>query len=197
MPSNYKNPLPNCVFMKLHCEPIISSVQSGYSNLLLKPASKIVPRLKPSKIEKVGLKLTLRFGEYQNIFRDRKIAFGLRGGKLRLKLTDAKMSLESIQIPDFLSSIPIEKQDEISQETEGGLEVKLTGGVIGKRKSVIKTVKKYQNTLGKVYSQGTEIEPIWQFTTDSNDMILRGMVQEQTLGIIEITHESCRIEAFF
>jgi hypothetical protein len=107
--------------------------------------------------------------------------------------------MESIQLPDFLASAPIEKQEETSQETEGGLEFKLAGGIVGKTKDVTKSVKKYQNKLAKVYSQGKEEELVWEFELDPNskESFLRGMLQEEIIGIIQIDKKPCKIKAFF
>jgi hypothetical protein len=151
------------------------------------------------KKERASLKLTLRFGKHENKFRDEIVAFGLCGGRLRIKVTNAKILLESVQLPDFLASAPIEKQEETSQETEGGLEFKLAGGIVGKTKDVTKSVKKYQNKLAKVYSQGKEEELVWEFELDPNskESFLRGMLQEEIIGIIQIDKKPCKIKAFF
>lgn len=190
MPSPiYNNPLPECLFMKLHCEPIKLSAKARLS----------APVVLGKKIERASLKLTLRFGKHENKFRDEIVAFGLCGGRLRIKVTNARILLESIQLPDFLASAPIEKQEETSQETEGGLEFKLAGGIVGKTKDVTKTVKKYQNKLAKVYSQGKEEELVWKFELDPNskEAFFRGMLQEEMIGIIQIDRKPCVIEAFF
>ena len=188
----YNNPLPDCLFMKLHCEPIKLSAKARLS----------APVVLGKKIERANLKLTLRFGKHENKFRDEIVAFGLCGGRLRIKVTNARILLESIQLPDFLASAPIEKQEETSQETEGGLELKLAGGIVGKTKDVTKSVKKYQNKLAKVYSQGKEEELVWKFELDSDspnfkEAFLRGMLQEEMIGIIQIDRKPCVIEAFF
>jgi hypothetical protein len=151
------------------------------------------------KKERASLKLTLRFGKHENKFRDEIVAFGLCGGRLRIKVTNARILMESIQLPDFLASAPIEKQEETSQETEGGLEFKLAGGIVGKTKDVTKSVKKYQNKLAKVYSQGKEEELVWEFELDPNskESFLRGMLQEEIIGIIQIDKKPCKIKAFF
>lgn len=188
-PLDNQNPLPECLFMKLHCEPIKLSTKARLS------ASVVLGKKK----ERASLKLTLRFGKHENKFRDEIVAFGLCGGRLRIKVTNAKILLESVQLPDFLASAPIEKQEETSQETEGGLEFKLAGGIVGKTKDVTKSVKKYQNKLAKVYSQGKEEELVWEFELDPNskESFLRGMLQEEIIGIIQIDKKPCKIKAFF
>jgi hypothetical protein len=175
--------------MKLHCEPIKLSAKARLS----------APVVLGKKIERASLKLTLRFGKHENKFRDEIVAFGLCGGRLRIRLTNARILLESIQLPDFLASAPIEKQEETSQETEGGLEFKLAGGIVGKTKDVTKSVKKYQNKLAKVYSQGKEEELVWEFELDPNskESFLRGMLQEEIIGIIQIDQKPCEIKASF
>jgi hypothetical protein len=175
--------------MKLHCEPIKLSTKARLS----------APVVLGKKKERASLKLTLRFGKHENKFRDEIVAFGLCGGRLRIKVTNAKILLESVQLPDFLASAPIEKQEETSQETEGGLEFKLAGGIVGKTKDVTKSVKKYQNKLAKVYSQGKEEELVWEFELDPNskESFLRGMLQEEIIGIIQIDKKPCKIKAFF
>jgi hypothetical protein len=188
-PLDNQNPLPECLFMKLHCEPITLSTKARLS----------APVVLGKKKERASLKLTLRFGKHENKFRDEIVAFGLCGGRLRIKVTNARILMESIQLPDFLASAPIEKQEETSQETEGGLEFKLAGGIVGKTKDVTKSVKKYQNKLAKVYSQGKEEELVWEFELDPNskESFLRGMLQEEIIGIIQIDKKPCKIKAFF
>jgi hypothetical protein len=175
--------------MKLFCEPI-------------KPSAKDIlfsPIVLGKKKEYASLKLTLRFGKHENKFRDEIVSFGLCGGLLRIKVTNARILLESVQLPDCLASAPIEKQEETSQETELGLELKPTGGIVGKTKDVAKTVKKYQNKLAIVHSQGKEEELIWTFELDpgSKEAFLRGMLKEEIIGTIEIDKKPCVIEAFF
>lgn len=188
-PLDNQNPLPECLFMKLHCEPIKLSTKARLS----------APVVLGKKKERASLKLTLRFGKHENKFRDEIVAFGLCGGRLRIKVTNARILMESIQLPDFLASAPIEKQEETSQETEGGLEFKLAGGLVGKTKDVTKSVKKYQNKLAKVYSQGKEEELVWEFELDPNskESFLRGMLQEEIIGIVQIDKKPCKIKAFF
>lgn len=196
MPSPiYNNPLPDCLFMKLHCEPINPTVGNP---LLSVPFIKEIYKNKSAIVKRYNLKLTLRFGEQTELFRIGSIAFGLKGGRLRLKLTNAKLLLETVKLtPKFSTDILVETVEEKAKEGGGGLEVKLTGGITANHKTLNKTATKYQSLASQVSLQGTEEDAVWHFQTQANNYVLWGIIQEEFIGVLEIIDEYPKIEAFF
>lgn len=191
----YNNPLPDCLFMKLHCEPIKPIVGNP---LLSVPFVREIYKNKSTIVKRYNLKLTLRFGEQTELFRIGSIAFGLKGGRLRLKLTNAKLLLETVKLtPKFSTDILVETVEEKGKEGGGGLEVKLIGGITANHKTLNKTATKYQSLASQVSLQGTEEDAVWQFQTQANNLVLRGIIQEEFIGVLEIIDEYPKIEAFF
>ena len=196
MPSpTYNNPLPDCLFMKLHSEPIKPIVNNP---LLSVPFIREIYKNKSTIVKRYNLKLTLRFGEQTELFMIGSIAFGLKGGRLRLKLTNAKLLLETVKLtPKFSTDILVETVEEKAKEGGGGLEMKLTGGITANHKTLNKTATKYQSLASQVSLQGTEEDAVWQFQTQANNLVLRGIIQEEFIGVLEIIDEYPKIEAFF
>lgn len=191
----YNNPLPDCLFMKLHCEPIKPIVDSPFLSV---PFIREIYKNKSTIVKRYNLKLTLRFGEQTELFKIGSIAFGLKGGRLRLKLTNAKLLLETVKLtPKFSTDILVETVEEKAKEGGGGLEVKLTGGITANHKTLNKTATKYQSLASQVSLQGTEEDAVWQFQTQANNFVLRGIIQEEFIGVLEIIDEYPKIEAFF
>ena len=181
--------------MKLHCEPIKPIVGNP---LLSVPFIREIYKNKSEIVKRYNLKLTLRFGEQTELFRLGSIAFGLKEGRLRLKLTNAKLLLETVKLtPKFSTDILVETVEEKAKEGGGGLEVKLTGGITANHKTLNKTATKYQSLTSQVSLQGTEEDAVWHFQTQANNYVLRGIIQEEFIGVLEIIDEYPKIEAFF
>jgi hypothetical protein len=200
----FDNYLPDCVFVKLHCEPVQTAVSESLLSVPL--LMKNIYKNKPNLTRQYLLKLTLRFGEQTEDFSRGAISFGLSRGKLKLELTDVKLLMETVKLtPKFFAEIIVENVRENSEEGEKGVEVKVSGGVTGKQRTVTKNSTKYQDVINQVYLQGTEESPIWTFYAKSanapeqttNNLILQGLLQQESLGILEITGNSPRIAAFF
>jgi hypothetical protein len=198
------NFLPDCLFMKLHCEPVQVTVREP---MLSVPLLKNIYKNESTLPRKYSLKLTLRFGEQtEENFREGAISFGLNRGQLKLELTDAKLLMETVKLtPKFFAEVVVENMRENSEEQEKSIEVKVSGGVTGKQKIVTKNSIKYQDVINQVHLQGTEEGPIWTFFTKSanapeqttDDLILQGLLQQESLGILEITGNSPKVTAFF
>jgi hypothetical protein len=114
------------------------------------------------------------------------------------QLTNAKLLLETVKLtPKFSTDILVETVEEKAKEGGGGLEVKLTGGITANHKTLNKTATKYQSLASQVSLQGTEEDAVWQFQTQANNFVLRGIIQEEFIGVLEIIDEYPKIEAFF
>ena len=170
--SDYQNGIPDCVFLKLHGELIANG--------------------------QILLKLTIRFGECQLAVPNGTVTFGLTGSKLRLELENAIIPLETLGLTSrFQTNAVIERQSENSQETERNLEITLRGGISNKNKRIDKEIIKYSDMTCQVYSQGTEETPLWVFSSYPINSTLKGILQEEKLGILQVNYNSCHVKAFF
>jgi hypothetical protein len=144
------------------------------------------------------LKLTIRFAECQLAVPNGTVIFGLTGGKLRLELENAIIPLETLGLTSrFQTTAVIERQSENSKETERSLEITLKGGISNKNKRIDKEIIKYSDTTCQVYSQGTEETPLWIFSSHPINSIIKGILQQEKLGILQVNYNPCHVKAFF
>lgn len=185
--SNSSNRFPDCVFLKLHSEPLLTS-----SSLIATSASTPV-----RASGKVDLKLTIRFGKQEiGVPSVRSsVWFGLRRGELRLEITNGKMPLETIGLKaEFAKEIEVEVGSEMGRETE----LNLAGALGIKDKGTIKRSDKAKQKFYQCHSKGTETEPVWEFEVKTErPPILEGQLTEERLGTVESLNAPCHLRATF
>ncbi len=179
--SNYKNTFPDCIFLKLHADLVAQS---------------------NSLTNQIELKLTIRFGEQQWQEEDITVNFGLRSGKLNLKLSNSKILMETLGMtPQFQKVYEIEKSTEQSQSEAKGWAITLRGGFTTTETKVTTEARKFKDEKYQVYTQvytkGTEEEMNWMFRLETNQLILQGILQAEKLGNLEVNSKPCQIEATF
>lgn len=183
-----ENRFPDCVFMKLHSEPVRSQKRSVLG-LLPQSATKS-PQLK-----QVDLKLTIRFGKQTIQCPGGTVQFGLKRGELKLKLENSRIPLEKIGLKaSFAKTVEVEEQQEKGRESEATLAV--AGGV--KTKNTGKTATKSKFMLDRVTNHGLEEEPAWEFEGQGGaEPVLQGQLTEELLGTIELMGHPCCLRATF
>lgn len=180
------NHFPDCLFMKLHIVPIqpteLSSIIQTSTNL------------QKAKVDAIDLKLTLRFGEYEIKVLGGTVRFGLKGGKLKLKLVNCRIPIEKMGLTaEFENKIDIEVQQENGKEAE--INAATASSIKAKKTNKIASKAKYK--LWQCHAIGTETNPIWIFEAKTVEQILKGQLTEEQLGTVEIVTKPCVIKANF
>ena len=190
--SEYKDKFSDCLSMKLHSKP--ATVSWFFQQL----KRFFAPKTQETLTEQIELQLTIRFGEQEIPILGGTVKFGLRGGELRLNLTNCKIPLENLGLtPQLPEKIAIESQVENSEGTENTLAATLRGGITTKDNQVIKEVYKFKDEVYQVYTKGTDQSPIWVFQLQTDQEILIGGWQKKKIGILEVKDKPCTIKAFF
>lgn len=166
------NSFPDCVFVKLHSQPQATSQIS----------------------REVELHLTIRFGEQTiQLPHGGQVVFGLKRGELKLKLAHGRMPLERMGLTaPFQIDIEVEEQFQEGTGKEASLSkdmsIKLTGSS--------SSTDKVQYKIYQVWTKGTEVEPIWIFAAQIQDL-LSGSLRQERLGTVEVEGNPCMVAATF
>ena len=192
-----ENKLPDCVFMKLHSEPVQTSKAAALGFQLAESA----PR---TPIEQIDLKLTIRFNKATIKCPGGMIEFGLKRGELTLQLENGKIPLEKIALKaEFAKALEVEEQEEKGRGAEAALSVTFgTQTAIspsGKIAGAGKATSKIKRLISQVHNHGTEERPRWTFEAfvDRVQPILEGNFTEEFLGTLEVTGTPCSLTATF
>jgi hypothetical protein len=180
----YENIFCNLVFVKLILEPKINAQKQEKEPQLSMSSSPL----------EVTIELTIRFGLQEIEFPWGTISFGLRRGKLKMKLENGKMPIEKMG-KDFVTPYQIEVVREVQNE-------KGYKGTVSEKPSAeasYKTTEKETCKEYPVYTEGPEEKPIWIFSPESQKKVLFGQLTKGSLGIIDITdtERPCEVEATF
>lgn len=184
--SSYENKFPDCLFVKLHGEIVSASENcSSFNN--------------PNDISnQIQLKLTIRFGEQQWQEEDVTVNFGLKSGKLNLKLSNSNILMETLGLtPQFQTVYEIERSTEKSDAKGSDKAITTKPGVTFKRNKVSTEAIKFTDKIYQVHSKGTEEEISYIFQLETSEPILQGILQAEKIGNIEVTSKPCQIEATF
>ena len=188
-----ENKCLGCLFMKLEGIPVQPEHQgSSY----LQPTNS-------TTTQQINLYLTLLFNEQRELLIDGRIKFGLKGGKLKLKLINGEIPWESSRLAGLVE-LSIEKQTQHPQGMEhpSGTKVFLT-----ESKPVVKVNSPANQTAGKtetfqrsvcqVTIQGSQENPAWIFEVEKGKPVLKGLLKSVLLATLNVTAKPCCIEATF
>lgn len=166
---------------------------------------------KPSAINQVDLHLTINFNEqWQNIIGGR-VKLGLKGGELRLKLHNGTMPYELRELTGPLAfSIEKTRQEQSGRKTQSGMKAELSNvGVVsaGAAKAEIKAsagaeqtqevTDEFQFTTCQITTKGSEENPAWAFAVKTGEPVLKGLLNQASLGILNVKAKPCLVEATF
>ena len=183
-----ENKCPDCLFMQLTGEPLDSKQWFQQQRVL----------------EKIELKITLNFNEQWQELPKGRVKFGIRGGELRLTLTNGK-----IPYPDrkwnkkFDPSIPRKRQTKISQKEKGSGKASASSSgdvkaeLTGDSENISETIDTFPVSTAQVTTKGSEEEPVWAFEALTGEPILKENLTQEKLATVTVEKMPCEIRATF
>lgn len=172
---------------------------------------KLIGTPKPSAINQVELHLTINFNEqWQNIIGGR-VKLGLKGGELRLKLYNGTMPYESRELTGLLAfSIKKTRQEQAGRKTQSGIKAELSNVAVVPAMSAKAEAKasagteqtqeitdEFQFTTCQITTKGSEENPAWAFAVKTGEPVLKGLLNQASLGILNVSAKPCLVEATF
>ncbi len=154
-----------------------------------------------STTTQINLHLTIQFKEQQEQLLEGRIKFGLKGGKLSVKLKNGKISLSSNHLSgSYKLAIQQERQQEKSenQSVDTSLsEGKLEGKTNPTPKNTTGRTDNIQFTTCQVTIKGSEEIPVWVIGVESTESVLKGLLKNALLATINVKAKPCYVEAIF
>jgi len=154
-----------------------------------------------STTTQINLHLTIQFNEQQEQLLEGRIKFGLKGGKLSVKLKNGKISLSSNHLSgSYKLAIQQERQQEKSenQSVDTSLsEGKLEGKTNPTPKNTTGRTDNIQFTTCQVTLKGSEEIPVWVIGVESTESVLKGLLKNALLATINVKAKPCYVEAIF
>ncbi len=154
-----------------------------------------------STTTQLNLHLTIQFNEQQEQLLEGRIKFGLKGGKLSVKLKNGKISLSSNHLSgSYKLAIQQERQQEKSenQSLDTSLsEGKLEGKTNPTPKNTTGRTDNIQFTDCQVTIKGSEEIPVWVIGVESTESVLKGLLKNALLATINVKAKPCYVEAIF
>jgi hypothetical protein len=178
------NKCPDCVWLDIQAELIQQKSFFG----------------KPSTSQ-IILYITLQFNEqwYALPNGNGRIKFGLRGGELRLKLENCKISPDDRELCGELSlETVIKRKQQISEEHSVGAKLIAKGAEANYgRKETTGTSNEFEFKTCHVTTKGSEQEPAWEFEPRQGEPVLKGLLKKTKLAIATVDSEPFRIQGIF
>jgi len=142
--SQHENRYPDCLWMKLEAIPVQS--------------------------QQLDLPVTIKFNEQWEPLLKGRVKFGLKGGKLRLRLKNAQIYYNCRHLTGSVA---------LSIENESG------------------ETDPFQSTLCQVTTEGSEVNPDWVFKLKMGSQVLKGSLQKERLATLMVTDKPCEVDATF
>lgn len=186
-----ENKCLGCLFMKL--EGIVVQPELRES---------LTSEIKVAQAAQIELRLTLQFREQRELLVGGHIKFGLKGGTLRIKLQNAQVPLAaSEEERSFELSIQKKRQPLASQNQSAVVDTLPENQLRVKANlAAQKTVQKIDAVplvSCQVTVKGSPENPIWVFTADRNESILKGLLKNVVLTTLDIAAQPCCVDATF
>ncbi|MCF2150366.1 hypothetical protein IQ276_028840 [Desmonostoc muscorum LEGE 12446] len=125
----------------------------------------------PVKSNQIDLPVTIHFNEQWEPLLNGRVKFGLKGGELKLKLENGQIPYESRHLTERI---------ELSIQNQTG-EIEAF----------------HLPSVCQVTSNNSESNPTWEFELKMNGSVLRGSIQKENLGTLNLTDKPCYVEATF
>ena len=138
--------------------------------------------------QQIKLYLTIQFKEQRELLVGGHIKFGLKGGKLRVKLKNAEIPTSSNQLGRSYE-LAVQKK----KKTANILPIP----EIPANLPTTETTEPLQFISCKVAVRGTPTRPIWVFEVDKGGSVLKGVLKNTALATLDITSKPCYLEAIF
>jgi hypothetical protein len=154
-----------------------------------------------STTTQLNLHLTIQFNEQQEQLLEGRIKFGLKGGKLSVKLKNGKISLSSNHLSgSYKLAIQQARQQEKSENQSvdtSWSEAKLEGKTNPTPKNTTTRTDNIQFTTCQVTIKGSEEIPVWVIGVESTESVLKGLLKNALLATINVKAKPCYVEAIF
>lgn len=162
---------------------------------------------KSTDIEKIDLLLTVNFNEQRELLFGGRMKFGLKGGKLSIKLENGQILPESRDLGVSIE-LPVQKQKEKRQQGEGEEQSEMAAAAASqpgdranpnteKPTKPTRRTERSQFATFQVTTKGSQEHPIWVFQANRGEPVLKGFLKNVKLGTLQITAKPCRVEAVF
>ncbi len=149
--------------------------------------------------DQLKLHLTIQFKEQRELLVGGYIKFGLKGGRLRVKLKNAEIPLASKQLGrSFELAVQKKRQPQEASINQSNIEDSLPDqpGVTTNEPQTVET-EQSQLISCQVSVKGTPNRPVWVFEVDKGGSVLKGILKNTVLATLDITAKPCYIEATF
>jgi len=182
-----QNRCPDCLFMSLEGLP-----------------QSVVP-------EQIDLYLTINFNEQWEKLIGGRLKWGLRGGELRLKLTNGIIPYSSRELTGSLELFILKKRVvQESSQAQKGIEGSIGNIVIlpawtgkagvkanaGAEQTSGRT-DEFEFTVCQVTTKGAEENPAWVFAVKTGEPVLKGLLKRAKLGTLDIKAKPCTVLVTF
>lgn len=189
------NRCPDCLSMILLGIPVPQEPPND--SLLLA----FYPEVPQNSVEQIDLYLTLHFGEQREHLLTGSVTFGLKGGKLKLRLENASIPYE-VRILDGLLELSFEKarQEQEGNQIQKGIEVSLSHTEpfeVGSQNQVNANISEFQVRACQVIAKASDIYPAWVFAEEMGNSVLRGLLNNAKLATLNVTAKPARVQATF
>ncbi|MGB5961838.1 MAG: hypothetical protein WBG73_14315 [Coleofasciculaceae cyanobacterium] len=155
-------------------------------SLFLKLEAIVVNPVAGQQPQQIKLYLTIQFKEQRELLVGGHIKFGLKGGKLRVKLKNAAIPATSDQLGRSYELAVHKKPPLASIPQNSEIPVNLPS-----------QTNELQLISCKVAVRGTPTRPVWIFQVDKDGSVLKGVLKNTSLATLDITEKPCYIEATF
>ena len=162
---------------------------------------------RPSHVQEnpkqIRLYLTLNFNEQWETLPGGRIKFGIRGGELRLALTNGKAPYNARELAGELQ-LHLTKQ---RKDEQGKTDTSNLQGVVSKDELSIEVGINKQVTQNRtdtfdvpvcqVTTKGSLEHPAWVFEEKAGEGVLKGLLKKKPLAVVDLTDYTWRIKATF
>ena len=183
-PPNSENRFPDCLRMELEIVPI--------------QLEEIMDRILQGEPEQLNLILNMHFGKHREEIYGGSVTFGLKGGELKVELTNGEVPLKNIKLKDeFQTVVETEVQEEEGSESQVGAGVSANLAATASRQETGRRAEKAKSQEYKVITKGGLNDPTWIFAVKTSREILQGLLQNADLASIDVKAKPCSLLATF
>lgn len=157
----------------------------------------------PVEPDRIDLHLTINFNEQWESFPNGKIAFGLTGGKLKLKLENGTIPYEFRDLTgSFELSAQTKTLDAQGSNTQNDIKFSLAENQPytkdrGNTDSNKLRTKPFSLGVCQVTTKGSQKNPTWVFEVKTGESVLNGSLQNAKLATLKAIALPCCVEATF
>lgn len=157
----------------------------------------------PVQPDQIELYLTINFDVQCEPLPKGNIAFGLKGGKLQLRLENGKIHHE---FRELTGSLALSRQKEEQQTQSSQMPGSLAGSEAEGYLLATADLNTEQTEAPKeqlplvtcqVKTKGSQKNPVWDFKVDGEKTVLQGVLKKAKLATLKVIAFPCSVEATF